>query len=99
MTCAAVLKYLSISQYTPVDLKQLEAGCAVQVTNDISNATYADVFSSVGKRTDVIVRFSVVTGPSGSPEWLRDPRGFAVKFYTNAGNWDLVGNNLPVRIP
>lgn len=59
--------------------------------------SFADVFSSTGKKTDVIVRFSVVTGPSGSPEWLRDPRGFAIKFYTQQGNWDLVGNNLPVR--
>jgi catalase len=66
------------------------------VTDDITNLTFADVFSAVGKKTDVMVRFSIVTGPSGSPEWLRDPRGFAVKFYTSSGNWDLVGNNLPV---
>lgn len=61
-----------------------------QVTDDISGYSFADVFSSVGKKTDVIVRFSIVTGPSGSPEWLRDPRGFAIKFYTKQGNWDLV---------
>lgn len=67
-----------------------------EVMDDITASTFADVFSEVGKRTDVIVRFSVVTGPTGSPEWLRDPRGFAIKFYTEQGNWDLVGNNLPV---
>ncbi|BDA45347.1 Catalase isozyme C [Coccomyxa sp. Obi] len=67
-----------------------------EVTDDITALTFADVFSAVGKRTDVIVRFSVVTGPTGSPEWLRDPRGFAIKFYTQQGNWDLVGNNIPV---
>ncbi len=68
----------------------------MQVTDDLTSSTFADVFSAIGKRTDVIVRFSVVTGPTGSPEWLRDPRGFAIKFYTQQGNWDLVGNNLPV---
>ncbi len=68
----------------------------MQVTDDITATTFADVFSAVGKRTDVVVRFSVVTGPTGSPEWLRDPRGFAIKFYTQQGNWDLIGNNLPV---
>ncbi|CAL8471049.1 g10591 [Coccomyxa elongata] len=67
-----------------------------EVTDDITASTFADVFSAVGKRTDIIVRFSIVTGPTGSPEWLRDPRGFAIKFYTQQGNWDLVGNNLPV---
>ena len=51
----------------------------LQVTNDITALTFADVFSEVGKRTDVIVRFSTVTGGAGSPEWLRDPRGFAVE--------------------
>ncbi|KAK9840805.1 hypothetical protein WJX81_005942 [Elliptochloris bilobata] len=66
------------------------------VTDDITNYTSADVFSFIGKSTDVIVRFSQVTGLPGSPEWLRDPRGFAVKFYTDQGNWDLVGNNFPV---
>ena len=76
-----------------------------QVTDDISNLTYADIFSSVGKRTDVIVKFSIVTASVGSPEWIRDPRGFAVKFYAGSALggpeqgciWDLVGNNFPVR--
>ena len=58
-----------------------------QVTKDISHLTFADVLTGVGKRTDVVVRFSTVTGAAGSPEWLRDPRGFAVKMYTRQGNW------------
>ncbi len=58
--------------------------------------TRAKVFSKKGKKTEVFVRFSSVIHSKGSPETLRDPRGFAVKFYTDEGNWDLVGNNLPV---
>ena len=69
------------------------------MTDDITSYTYADVFSSVGKQTDVIARFSVVTGPSGSPEWLRDPRGFAIKFYTSMGNWDLVRRLAMLLLP
>ncbi|WP_159146098.1 catalase, partial [Klebsiella pneumoniae] len=53
-------------------------------------------FTSKGKITPVFVRFSTVIHSKGSPETLRDPRGFATKFYTEQGNWDLVGNNLPV---
>ena len=68
-----------------------------QVTKDITGITFADVFSAVGKKTDIIARFSLVTGPQGVPDWTRDPRGFALKFYTRQGNWDLVGNNFPVR--
>jgi len=67
-----------------------------EVTNDVSHLTCADLFSSVGKRTPVTARFSTVIHPRGSSEGLRDPRGFAVKFYTEHGNWDLVGNNIPV---
>ena len=63
---------------------------------DLSSLTKASLFSSKGKTTPVFVRFSTVIHPNGSPESLRDPRGFAVKFYTEEGNWDLVGNNLPV---
>jgi len=67
------------------------------VTNDeISKYTMADLFSEKGKKTDVFVRFSTVAGSRGSPDTVRDPRGFAVKFYTEEGNWDLVGNNTPV---
>ena len=69
-----------------------------EVTNDVTNLTCADLFSEVGKRTPVTVRFSTVIHPRGSSEGLRDPRGFAVKFYTDHGNWDLVGNNMPVSI-
>lgn len=63
---------------------------------DLSTLTRAKLFSAKGKKTPVFVRFSTVIHPGGSPENLRDPRGFAVKFYTEEGNWDLVGNNLPV---
>jgi len=62
----------------------------------ISSYTAASLFARVGKKTPVFVRFSTVIHPKGSPEGLRDPRGFATKFYTDEGNWDLVGNNLPV---
>lgn len=64
-------------------------------TADISNLTSASLFVP-GKQTPVFVRFSTVIHPSGSPEGMRDPRGFATKFYTDQGNWDLVGNNLPI---
>ncbi len=63
---------------------------------DQSALTKAKLFSAKDKKTPVFVRFSTVIHPGGSPEQLRDPRGFAVKFYTEEGNWDLVGNNLPV---
>lgn len=68
----------------------------LQVTHDISHLTCADVFRAPGVQTPVITRFSTVIHERGSPETLRDPRGFAVKFYTREGNWDLVGNNMPV---
>jgi catalase len=64
-------------------------------TEDLGELTQAKLFSK-GKVTPVFVRFSTVIGGSGSTETARDPRGFAVKFYTEQGNWDLVGNNLPV---
>lgn len=66
------------------------------VTNDITKYTRAKVFSKVGKKTEVFARFSTVGGEKGSADTERDPRGFAVKFYTEDGNWDLVGNNTPV---
>ena len=62
----------------------------------IARYTRAKLMQVAGKRTPVFVRFSTVTHGGHSPETLRDPRGFAVKFYTEEGNWDLVGNNLPV---
>jgi len=66
------------------------------VTGDITRYTRARVFSEIGKKTEVLVRFSTVGGEKGSADSARDPRGFAVKFYTEEGNWDLVGNNTPV---
>ncbi|RXT03618.1 catalase [Ammoniphilus sp. CFH 90114] len=62
----------------------------------ISKYTRAKLFQEAGKRTPVFVRFSTVVGGGHSPETLRDPRGFATKFYTEDGNWDLVGNNLKI---
>lgn len=67
-----------------------------EVTHDITRYSKAAVFSHVGKRTPIAVRFSTVGGESGSADTVRDPRGFAVKFYTEEGNWDLVGNNTPI---
>ncbi|MDR1297417.1 MAG: catalase [Deltaproteobacteria bacterium] len=66
------------------------------VTGDITALTRARVFSAVGKKTDVFVRFSTVAGERGAADAERDIRGFAIKFYTEEGNWDLVGNNTPV---
>src|SRR3954471_1054859 len=62
----------------------------------ISKYTRAKLFQEPGKRTDVALRFSTVAGGRDSSEAVRDPRGFAVKFYTEDGNWDLVGNNIGV---
>ncbi len=62
----------------------------------LADLTRADLFSEAGKRTPVFVRFSTVAGERGSADTVRDTRGFAVKFYTEEGNWDLVGNNIPV---
>jgi len=62
----------------------------------LTDLTHADLFQRVGERTPVFVRFSTVAGAKGSADLARDVRGFAVKFYTNQGNWDLVGNNIPV---
>jgi len=67
-----------------------------EVTADVSQYTRADLFNGVGKRTPMFARFSTVAGELGSPDTLRDPRGFALKFYTQEGNYDLVGNNTPV---
>jgi len=67
-----------------------------KVTSDISKYTKAKLFSKVENECRVFVRFSTVGGEKGSADTERDPRGFAVKFYTEDGNWDLVGNNTPV---
>ena len=66
------------------------------VTQDITQYTRAKIFSDVGKTTQLIARFSTVAGEMGAADAERDVRGFAVKFYTEEGNWDLVGNNTPV---
>jgi catalase len=66
------------------------------VTQDISRYSCARLFSQLGKKTEVFVRFSTVAGERGAADAERDIRGFAVKFYTEEGNWDLVGNNTPV---
>ncbi|MDP9107865.1 MAG: catalase [Pseudomonadota bacterium] len=63
---------------------------------ELSQMTRAAPFAAAGKRTPVFVRFSTVAGERGSADTVRDVRGFAVKFYTDEGNWDLVGNNIPV---
>uniref|UniRef100_K3X6X7 Catalase n=1 Tax=Globisporangium ultimum (strain ATCC 200006 / CBS 805.95 / DAOM BR144) TaxID=431595 RepID=K3X6X7_GLOUD len=64
--------------------------------SDITKYCKAKLFDQVGKRTPIAVRFSYVSGESGAADTVRDPRGFAVKFYTEEGNWDLVGNNTPI---
>jgi catalase len=67
-----------------------------ELTDSLADVTRADVFQRVGERTPAFVRFSTVAGSKGSPDLARDVRGFAVKLYTQEGNWDLVGNNIPV---
>jgi catalase len=66
------------------------------VTHDVTRYTKAKIFSAVGKKTDLFARFSTVAGERGAADAERDIRGFALKFYTEEGNWDLVGNNTPV---
>ena len=66
------------------------------VTHDITRYTKAKIFSKIGKKTDMFARFSTVAGERGAADAERDIRGFALKFYTEEGNWDLVGNNTPV---
>ncbi len=66
------------------------------VTHDISNYSKAKIFSKIGKKTELFARFSTVAGERGAADAERDIRGFAVKFYSEEGNWDLVGNNTPV---
>jgi catalase len=67
-----------------------------ELTDSLADVTRADVFQRVEERTPAFVRFSTVAGSKGSPDLARDVRGFAVKLYTKEGNWDLVGNNIPV---
>ncbi|AZM74705.1 catalase [Streptomyces sp. KPB2] len=67
-----------------------------EVTDDVTGYTHADFLNTVGKRTEVFLRFSTVADSLGGADAVRDPRGFALKFYTEEGNYDLVGNNTPV---
>ena len=67
-----------------------------RVTHDITQFSKANLFSEIGKETDVFLRFSTVAGERGAADAERDVRGFSMKFYTEQGNWDLVGNNTPV---
>ncbi len=66
------------------------------ITHDISKYSKAKLFAQIGKKTPLFIRFSTVGGEAGSADTERDPRGFAIKFYTEDGNWDIVGNNTPV---
>lgn len=68
----------------------------LKVTHDITKYTKAKIFSKIGNTCRIFLRFSTVGGEKGSSDAERDPRGFAIKFYTEDGNWDLVGNNTPV---
>jgi catalase len=79
-----------------VHAKGAGAGGYFEVTADVTKYTKAKFLSEIGKRTEVFARFSTVGGEKGSADAERDPRGFAVKFYTKEGNYDLVGNNTPV---
>ena len=66
------------------------------ITHDITKYTRANIFSKIGKQTEMLARFSTVAGERGAADAERDVRGFALKFYTDEGNWDLVGNNTPI---
>jgi catalase len=79
-----------------VHAKGAGAGGYFEVTKDVTKYTKARFLSEVGKRTEVFARFSTLGGEKGSADAERDPRGFAIKFYTEDGNFDLVGNNTPV---
>jgi catalase len=79
-----------------VHAKAAGAHGTLTVTKDITKYTKAKIFSEIGKKTDMFGRFSTVAGEKGSADTVRDVRGFALKFYTEEGNWDLVGNNTPV---
>ena len=67
-----------------------------ELTKNIKKYSKAGIFTDTKRKTPVFVRFSTVAGSKGSPDLARDVRGFAVKFYTKEGTWDLVGNNMPI---
>ena len=79
-----------------VHAKAAGAHGVLTITNDISKYTKAKLFAKKGKKIQVLGRFSTVAGEKGSADTVRDVRGFALKFYTEEGNWDMVGNNTPV---
>ncbi len=79
-----------------VHAKGAAAFGTLTITHDITRYSKAQLFSEIGKQTQVLLRFSTVGGEQGSADAERDPRGFSLKFYTEEGNWDLVGNNTPV---
>ena len=79
-----------------VHAKGSAAHGTLTITHDITKYSKAKVFSQVGKKTDCFLRFSTVAGERGAADAERDVRGFAIKFYTEEGNWDMVGNNTPV---
>ncbi len=79
-----------------VHAKGAGAHGTLTITHDISQYTCAKLFAKVGNQCEAFLRFSTVAGEQGTPDTARDPRGFACKFYTEEGNWDLVGNNTPV---
>ncbi len=79
-----------------VHAKGAGAWGVLRVTADVTKWTKARLFSEIGKTTEAFVRFSTVAGEKGSPDTARDPRGFAIKLYTEDGNYDIVGNNTPV---
>ena len=68
----------------------------MEVTDDVTKFTKAAFLNKVGKKTPLLLRFSTVAGERGAADTVRDPRGFAIKFYTEEGNYDMVGNNTPV---
>jgi len=68
----------------------------LEVTEDVTKFTKAAFLNKVGKKTPLFIRFSTVAGERGAADTVRDPRGFAIKFYTEEGNYDMVGNNTPV---
>lgn len=80
----------------PVHAKGWGAYGVLTITNDVTRYSKASLFSEVGKQTPMIARFSTVAGELGAADAERDVRGFALKFYTGEGNWDMVGNNTPV---
>src|SRR5436189_724208 len=74
-----------------VHAKGAAAHGTLTITNDITRYSKAKLFSEIGKKTELLLRFSTVGGEKGSADAERDPRGFSLKFYTEEGNWDLVG--------